>query len=75
MKKAEIDELITDIRNNISICNPLMLLMSATDRGMMNLINTVSESQLNAEENFKLKAIEYIQSILVSQESKYKGIR
>lgn len=53
----------------------VMLLMSATDRGMMNLINTVSESQLNAEENFKLRAIEYIQSILVSQESKYKGIR
>lgn len=71
-KKTEIDDWITDIRNNISICNPLLLLMSATDRGMMNLINTVSESQLNAEENFKLRATEYIQSILVSQESNYK---
>lgn len=68
-KKAEIDALIMDIRKNISKCNPLSLLMEAMDRGMLNMINTVSEIQIEGKQNFELRAVEYIQSILVSQEN------
>ena len=42
-KKAEIDTLVMDIREHISKCDPLSLLMVAMDRGMVNLFNTVSE--------------------------------
>lgn len=68
-KKAEIDTLIMDIREHISKCEPLSLLMAATERGMFNMINTVSEIQIEGKQNFELRTIEYIQSILVSQEN------
>lgn len=68
-KKAEIDALIMDICKNISKCNPLSLLLEAMDRGMLNMINTVSEIQIEGKQNFELRAVEYIQSILVSQEN------
>ena len=68
-KKAEIDTLIMDIREHISKCEPLSLLMAATERGMLNMINTVSEIQIEGKQNFELRTIEYIQSILVSQEN------
>lgn len=66
--KAEIDELVTKIREEIAVCNPLMLLMCATDVSMSQLIHVVSESELNQDETDGLRFVEYIQSILVSQE-------
>lgn len=75
-KKAEIDSLIMEIRENISKCVPLSLLMAAMDRGMFNMINTVSELQIEGEHNFEIRTVEYIQSILVSQENcfeKFQG--
>ena len=66
-KKTEIDTLIMDIREDISKCNPLSLLMVAMDRGMLNMLNTVSEIQIEGKQNFELRTVEYIQSILVSQ--------
>ena len=68
-KKSEIDTLIMDIRTDISKCNPLTLLMCAMDRGMLNMLNTVSEIQIEGKQNFELRTVEYIQSILVSQQS------
>lgn len=73
-KKAEIDTLIMDIREHISKCEPLSLLMAATERGMFNMLNTVSEIQIEGKQNFELRTVEYIQSILVSQESYFEEI-
>lgn len=73
-KKAEIDALIMDIREHISKCEPLSLLMAATERGMFNMLNTVSEIQIEGKQNFELRTVEYIQSILVSQESYFEEI-
>lgn len=74
-KKAEIDTLIMDIREHISKCDPLSLLMVAMDRGMVNLFNTVSEIQIEGKQNFELRTVEYIQSILVSQENYSEGFK
>lgn len=66
-KKAEIDNLIVEIRANVSLCNPLHLLECATAMGMSTMLNVASEFEIGSEGNI-LRAIEYIQSILVSQE-------
>lgn len=71
-KRAEIDSLIMEIREDISKCDPLSLLMAAMDRGMFNMLNTVSEIQIEGEQNFELRTVEYIQSILVSQENYFE---
>lgn len=73
-KKAEIDTLIMDIREHISKCEPLSLLIAATERGMLNMLNTVSEIQIEGKQNFELRTVEYIQSILVSQENYFEEI-
>lgn len=69
-KKMEIDNLIAEIRKNISLCNPLRLLQFAADKGMSTIINVVSEYEIGDEINI-LRSVEFIQSILVSQESQY----
>ena len=69
-KKMEIDNLIAEIRKNISLCNPLRLLQFAADKGMSTIINVVSEFEIGDEINI-LRSVEFIQSILVSQESQY----
>lgn len=71
-KKAEIDTLVMDIREKISRCDPLSLLMAAMERGMLNILNTVSEIQIEGKHNFELRTVEYIQSILVSQENYFE---
>lgn len=65
--KAEIENQIAEIARDIKKCDPLSLLLAATDREMMNMINVVSEIQIQGQQNFELRAVEYIQSILVSQ--------
>ena len=72
-KKAEIDTLVMDIREHISKCDPLSLLMVAMDRGMVNLFNTVSEIQIEGKQNFELRTVEYIQSILKHRFSIFFG--
>lgn len=72
-KKAEIDELIAEIKRDIGMCNPLALLLWATDRGMMNMLNIVSEIQLSGKQSIELRAVEYIQSVLASQENNFKA--
>lgn len=68
-KKAEIDGLIDEIKSDIQKCNPLSLLLAATDRVMMNMMNTFSEIQIGGIHNFELRSIEYIQSLLVCQKT------
>lgn len=71
-KKLEIDNEIKNIVANIRKCDPLSLLLVATDRAMMNMVNTFSEIQIQGQKNFELRAIEYIQSILASTKSEFE---
>lgn len=68
VKKTEIDNQIRTIVEDIKKCSPLLLLLEATDRGMLNMLNVVSEIQIQGQKNFELRAIEYIQSILACEE-------
>ena len=58
-KKMEIDNLIAEIRKNISLCNPLRLLQFAADKGMSTIINVVSEFEIGDEINI-LRSVEFI---------------
>lgn len=60
--KADINNLITKIVDEIKKCNPLILLQNATDLCMLPLLQSVSEVDLESNARY----IEYIQSILVS---------
>lgn len=73
-KKAEIDTLVTAICQDVSKCDPLSLLMTAMDRGMLNMLNTVSEIQIEGKQNFELRTVEYLQSVLVSQENYFEQL-
>lgn len=64
--KNEINELIEAIIEKIRKCDPLFLLLSATDVAMSSLIHVVSEIQMGQDSISNLRLIEYIQSILVS---------
>lgn len=69
--KKRIDEKIQKIKNEISICNPLMLLKFTKDMAMLSQMNKFSELDYTNEENVVIKAQEYIQSILVSSENHF----
>ena len=74
VKKEEIDNQITIVIEHIKKCNPLQLLLNATDRGMMNMLNVISEIQIEGQQNFELRAIEYIQSILACCKPEYNSM-
>ena len=65
--KLEIDNLVDSIVTKISKCDPLLLLKSATDMVMTPMVNIVSETQIDQAFIARLRLIEYIQSILISQ--------
>ena len=67
--KKRIDEKINKLKNEISICDPLMLLKFVKDMAMMAHMNKFSEFDYTNEENMAIRAQEYIQSILVSTEN------
>ena len=69
--KERIDEKIQKIKNEISICNPLMLLKFTKDMAMLSHMNKFSEFDYKNEENVVIRAQEYIQSILVSTENHF----
>ncbi|MDO9592062.1 MAG: SEC-C metal-binding domain-containing protein [Erysipelotrichaceae bacterium] len=69
--KKRIDEKIQKIINEISICNPLMLLKFTKDMAMLSHMNKFSEIDYSNEENVVIRAQEYIQSILVSTENHF----
>lgn len=64
---SEINELIDSVAKKISKCDPLLLLMSATDMAMSSMVNIVSEIQIEQEAIANMRLIEYIQSILISR--------
>lgn len=69
--KERIDEKIQNIKNKISICNPLKLLKFTKDMAMLSQMNKFSEFDYSNEENVVIRAQEYIQSILVSTENHF----
>ena len=66
-EKTEIQELIEEITTKISKCEPVSLLMAATDLTMASMINIFTETEDDQREISVTRYIEYIQSILVSK--------
>ncbi len=66
--KERIDQKVKKIRDEISICDPLMILKFTKDMAMLSHMNKFSELDYTSEENMVIRAQEYIQSILVSTE-------
>lgn len=64
----EIDKIVCDIKQKISSCYPLDLMNFLTSTRMFSMLNKTSELQYSASEDFALKSVEYIQSVLVSTE-------
>lgn len=71
--KKRIDEKINKLKNEISICDPLMLLKFIKDMAMLSHMNKSSEFDYTSEENMVIRAQEYVQSILVSTENHFDG--
>ncbi len=69
--KERIDEKVNKLKNEISICDPLMLLKFTKDMAMLSQMNKFSEFDYTSEENMVIRAQEYIQSILVSTENHF----
>lgn len=69
--KERIDGKVNKLRNEISICDPLMLLKFTKDMAMLSNMNKFSEIDYTSEENMVMRAQEYIQSILVSTENHF----
>lgn len=69
--KERIDEKVKKIRDEISICDPLMILKFTKDMAMLSHMNKFSELDYTSEENMVIRSQEYIQSILVSTESHF----
>jgi len=69
--KERIDEKINRLKNEISICDPLMLLKFTKDMVMLFHMNKFSELDYTSEENMAIMAQGYIQSILISTENHF----
>ncbi|MDD5435391.1 MAG: hypothetical protein PH343_08185, partial [Nitrospira sp.] len=69
--KERIDEKVKKIREEISVCDPLMILKFTKDIAMLSHMNKSSELDYTNEENMTIRAQEYIQSILVSTENHF----
>lgn len=69
--KDKINSLVALIRNKIVRCDPIRILMSASDLFLASNIGIVSEYQLDKEAIFASRMTEYIQSVIVSSPSEY----
>lgn len=69
--KQDIDNLIQEIKNKISSCDPLKLMNFLVSMFYMSTINKTSEFQHELEDIQTTRALEYVQSVLVSSESNY----
>lgn len=69
--KNNINAKIENICNMISACDPLGLMNFSVSMSYLAIINQLSECQYTAEQNYTVRAVEYIQSILVATENKF----
>ena len=67
----EINNLVNEIKQSISKCNPLELLKYAYNNFFMSILGITSEVQQTKEQVYMGREIEYIQSVLVSSENQY----
>ncbi len=72
--KESITKLVLDIKQKISLCDPLQLLNFSASMNYLSMLNKTSEFTYDLDENMVMKATEYIQSVLVSSENNYKKI-
>ncbi len=70
--KSNINNKIQTIRDEISNCDPLRIMNFAASMSFTSMVNHLSECQYTPEQNFAIRAVEYIQSILVSSKNNYK---
>lgn len=69
IEKDRIDSLIDEIINKVSMTNPIELFNFITTMNSFASMNLFSEADFSDELNFQLRAVEYIQSILVSSDA------
>jgi len=70
-KKEEIDRKVVCIREKVSRCDPLQLLVFSTSMGQLTEIGKTSESDFSMDEIQTGRATEYLQSVLVSSENHF----
>ena len=64
---SDISNLVAGIREKIKRCDPLLLLVTANDLSMVQMVNVLSDVQLENSNVGSLRLVEYIQSVLVQQ--------
>ncbi|MCT4592816.1 MAG: SEC-C metal-binding domain-containing protein [Anaeromicrobium sp.] len=64
--KLKINNLILEIRELISKCPPLQLLDYCKFKRRFSMLNVTSEYQMSTENEFKSRALEYVQSVIAS---------
>lgn len=64
--KNEIDDLVTVVRSNIEMADPEDLINYLISMNYFVMLNKSTESEFTAEENFQLRTVEYVQSVMVS---------
>ena len=69
-EKEKIDALINRIKEKIALVDPLSLFNYLTSMNSMMIMSSgvTSESEIPDDVNFQLRAVEYVQSLLVSME-------
>lgn len=72
-KKEEIDRKVVCIREKVSRCDPLQLLIFSTSMGLLTEIGKTSESDFSMDEIQTGRATEYLQSVLVSSENHFSS--
>jgi hypothetical protein len=70
--KSGINYKIQTISNEISNSDPLELMNFAASMSFASMVNHISECQYTPEQNFIIRAVEYIQSILVSSGNNFE---
>ena len=63
---SDISNLVAGIREKIKRCDPLLLLVTANDLSMVQMVNVLSDVQLENSNVGSLRLVENIQSVLVS---------
>lgn len=64
--KNEIDDLVTVVRSNIEMADPEDLINYLISMNYFVMLNKSTESEFTADENFQLRTVEYVQSVMVS---------
>ena len=69
--KQEIDILVQSIRSNVSKANPEHIMNFLTSMNFLLMLDKPTEGSFTAEEDFQLRSVEYVQSVLASTANLY----